>query len=193
VAGIAVTRYDWASGVAFIYGADSERVALMFQRYDRETDTLRSEGPRFSLVRQLVAGRETMAYVGRDIPAGDYVLKAIGVFRPKSQAYNSLVGLGEQSGAFGLTVPDLPNEGPIKNPQAPRYHFEVGETAYLGDFTLEILRKGEVHIVNFRRNDAGARSSLTANPQVTGSAFAFQGATDHGGQPVMLGGAAPAK
>jgi len=187
VAGIAVVRSDGPSILS--PWSDSDTLAFSFQQYDPATDALRQSGPYFGLTRSLGANQGAMLYVRQVVAAGPYVLKAIVATRRKFQAVSSLVGLNERPGLFG-TSKELPQEGPIQNPQALHYQLNAGEIVYLGDFTVEIRsRGGDLHVINFQRNDSAALASIGGS----GRPMQFRNATNRAGQPVMFSGTAPVR
>jgi hypothetical protein len=185
MAGIAVVRSDGPSLLS--PWSDSDTVAFSFQQYDPGTDALRHAGPYFALTRTLGANHGAMLYIRQVVAAGPYVMKAIVAARRQFQSVSSLVGIDERPALFG-TRKELPQEGPIQNPQALHYQLNPGEIVYLGDFTVEIRsRGGDLRVINFQRNDAAALASIGGS----GRPMQFRNATNRAGQSVMFSGTAP--
>lgn len=149
-------------------------VRLKWQQYDAASETLMPK--EFVIERSLVGCGAikmkdpeecALGQVHRDalaIPAGDYVLVSIFAVYPGKLQTTSFLRL-EKNTFAGHHVQ---TSGSIGGSKAPRYHFDAGEVAYVGDWVFDVARL-PAHLVSFRRDDAAAQAALAAHhPEIQG-------------------------
>jgi hypothetical protein len=164
--GVAITEYERSP----FGGTANSDVTLRWQEYDRASEKLIFPKGRMFWIQRSCSGPpggscdlRAMGHKMLMIPAGDYVLKSLTI----SNRATSFLPLWKDLWGNG----HVPFVGEIKGSSAPRYHFEPGEVAYLGDFTFDI-RKFPAELVSAKRDDAAAQAALT-DPDARGR-FAFR-------------------
>ncbi len=165
------------------------RMALVFQSYDPQTDTL-SAGRVFNIVADRCRPRpcndfQTARYHVLHVPAGDYALKAIATINDlsliKTVKATSLVGMGASKGLFGATV--LPTRGAVAG--GMRYHFGPGEVVFLGEFVIDAV-SFPATIGEIIRDDTKIERLRRAVPGIANAAFVFRQPNDATGQPIQV-------
>jgi hypothetical protein len=174
VVGAAITKQETFLGVP-----TTQYLMLEWQEYDRTTETLNPNGKIFSVMRNWrgcnvgiggdACDPRNVTYDAQSVPAGDYVLKSISTRGGAGNMTHTTSFLPLQGGVFK----SVPLVASIKGAKAPRYHFEPDEVAYLGDFTIDVL-KFPPQLVSLRWDEVAAKAALAVYPEIR-DRLAFRG------------------